>query len=140
MEDRVKTTRFQMPVQRTAALWKAGLTGATLLFLAIFPVPLKPAFSICGFRWLTGTPCFFCGLTRSLSCLAHGQWDLAITFHPLGPLAFGTLLAVFLGSVFHIFVPASHQQAHAQRAAPVFWTGCALLFGVVGMLRWFPAD
>jgi hypothetical protein len=41
----------------------------------------------------TGWPCPTCGLTTSVSAMAHGRVGTAIRAHPFGPVAFALLLA-----------------------------------------------
>ena len=40
----------------------------------------------------TGWPCPTCGLTTSVSAMAHGRFDRALAAHPFGPVVFGTIL------------------------------------------------
>lgn len=52
-------------------------------------------FSICGFQYLTGLPCPFCGGTRCLAAMGKGHFLEAMLIHPL---AFASVLAlIFLG-------------------------------------------
>jgi hypothetical protein len=68
-----------------------------ILLAAVLPVivhaireSLVPGFYvICPFLIFTGIPCPFCGLTRSLLCLMHGEITQAFWYHPLGPVAWG---------------------------------------------------
>ena len=49
--------------------------AAALVLLAlslVFPLPAEPTFRLCGFHWLTGRDCPFCGLTRALFAFAKG--------------------------------------------------------------------
>jgi hypothetical protein len=48
--------------------WATILAGLALLWL--FTPPDLP---VCGFRWLTGRPCPFCGLTHAVFALAKGR-------------------------------------------------------------------
>ncbi len=48
---------------------------------------------LCPFLKLTGIPCPFCGLTRSLFSLLSGDPLQAFWYHPLGPLLWGGVLA-----------------------------------------------
>ena len=68
-----------------------------LLFAVLwrFQLPARPAFRLCGFYWLTGRPCPFCGLTRALFELAKGHWGAALGFNALSPLAFAMLFSLF---------------------------------------------
>ena len=49
----------------------------------------------CGFRWLTGLPCPFCGMTTAFAHMARGELGAALGAHALGPLAY--VLAWVLG-------------------------------------------
>jgi hypothetical protein len=44
---------------------------------------------ICPLLTFTGIPCPFCGLTRSLLCLLHGEVAQAFWYHPFGPVVWG---------------------------------------------------
>ena len=70
--------------------------AAALLLAARLHTPGE-SLILCPFRWLTSMPCPFCGITRGLCALARGDWGVALTLHPLSPLAFAALLAVTLG-------------------------------------------
>ena len=94
--------------------------AAALLFGILFfvEVPARPAIRLCGFYWLTGRPCPFCGLTRALFALAKGRWHDAIAFHALSPVAF-----VLAFSLFSRFPQRQH-----------LWTaglGAILVYGVL---------
>src|SRR4030095_10821339 len=117
------------------AVWRTGITGGILIFLSSFPFPTQPALLLCGFQWLTQRPCRFCGLTRSLSLLSRGQYKLALGFHPLGPLVFGILLALFLSSLVRLVFPAVRLVAVPEATGRIFWAGCGLLFAFCGVLR-----
>jgi hypothetical protein len=67
--------------------------------MGIFPVaylaaPLirRDAAPICPFRCVTGHPCPFCGLTRAFAAAMHLQWQEALRFNPLWPLAVAVIL------------------------------------------------
>jgi hypothetical protein len=76
-----------------AILIRVAAAAFVLAALCCFTPP-EPGFRLCGFRWLTGRPCPFCGLTRALFALAKGQWRDAIRFNGLSPLAFAMLFAL----------------------------------------------
>jgi hypothetical protein len=117
------------------AAWKAGITGGILILLSCFPFPEQPGLLLCGFQWLTQKPCPFCGLTRSLSFLARGYYKLAVGFHPLGPVVFGILLALFLSSLIQLTFPAVRLVRLPKVASRIFWASCGVLFAVCGVLR-----
>ena len=53
-----------------------------------------PAIPVCGYHWLTGRPCPFCGLTRALFALAAGHWRNALHLNALTPVAVAMLLTL----------------------------------------------
>ncbi|MEP6538690.1 MAG: DUF2752 domain-containing protein [Bryobacteraceae bacterium] len=69
--------------------WLAGV--AVLAFLWCYTPPDTP--NLCGFHWLSGRPCPFCGLTRAVFQLAKGHWQTAMEYHALSPLVPILLLA-----------------------------------------------
>ena len=74
---------------------KFAACGSLLAALWFLTVPDSPPFHLCGFLWLTGRPCPFCGLTRAMFALAKGQWAGALRFNGLSPLAFAMLFSLF---------------------------------------------
>jgi hypothetical protein len=94
--------------------WVMGAAGFGLLWWYS-----PPDLSLCGFRWLTGHPCPFCGLTHAMFALAKGDWAEAIHWHALSPLA-----AVMLAGL--LWNPA--------RLARL-WMPCAVAFGTYGVWR-----
>jgi hypothetical protein len=54
-----------------------------------------PAVALCGYHWLTGRPCPFCGLTRAMFALAGGRWSDALHLNALTPLALAMMLVLF---------------------------------------------
>jgi hypothetical protein len=81
--------------ERSRIWLKFAACGSLLAALWFFTVPDSPPFQFCGFLWLTGRPCPFCGLTRAMFGLAKGQWAGALRFNALSPLAFAMLLSLF---------------------------------------------
>lgn len=43
---------------------------------------------VCVLRLASGVPCPGCGLMRSFSSTAAGDWTAAVRFHPMGPVLF----------------------------------------------------
>ncbi len=74
--------------------WRAGVVIALFTTLALYDAPLEPKFRLCGFLWLTGLPCPFCGMTRALCFLLKGHFSQAIQLHALSPLAAFTIAAL----------------------------------------------
>jgi hypothetical protein len=54
-----------------------------------------PSIAVCGYHWLTGRPCPFCGLTRALFALAGGEWGDALRLNALTPVALLMLATLF---------------------------------------------
>src|SRR3972149_2262823 len=66
------------------------LAGALPVIVHTIRESLVPRFYIfCPLLTYTGIPCPFCGLTRSLLCLLHGDVAQAFWYHPLGPVVWG---------------------------------------------------
>jgi hypothetical protein len=100
---------------------KFAACGSVLVALWFFTIPDRPVFPLCGFHWLTGRPCPFCGLTRAMFALAKGQWAGALRFNLLSPVACAMLLSLF-------------------RSGPVrnrLWTGGLSAFAIYGLARIF---
>ena len=98
---------------------RIALAAGVALLLRAVSVPDEPHLRLCGFLWLTGKPCMFCGLTRALFALGKGQWQQALQFHPLSPLALAMI--------------ASLWASHPLRGR--LWTAGAALFAIFGVLR-----
>lgn len=62
-----------------------------------------PGRTICLFRNLFSLPCAGCGMTRAFLLLGHGRWADAVRMNLLSPLAFATLVALFLGASTRLF-------------------------------------
>lgn len=95
---------------RVAALLIMGGAGA-ILMAAHLLLPDSSGYGTheqmfllpCIFRWVTGLPCPFCGMTTAFALLARGEWAAAFGIHVLGPVAYvftwGVLLAGGVGLV-----------------------------------------
>jgi hypothetical protein len=84
---------------------KAGL-GALALILVTAALPSQGAgIPICVFRHLTGLPCPGCGLTRSFSCILHGNFASGYDYHPFGYL----LLPLFMMTAATLFLPSAYR-------------------------------
>jgi hypothetical protein len=79
--------------------WATGLLG--VFPFAYFAAPLirRDALPICPFRCATGRPCPFCGLTRAFAAATHLQWQQALHFNPLWPLAAAVIIGL---SILHL--------------------------------------
>jgi hypothetical protein len=116
-------------------LWRAGISGSILMLLAFLPLPLQPHISLCGFLWLTGRPCPFCGMTRALAWLLKGNLSLALNFHPLSPLALAALLVLFLGGPCRMVWERTGWRPIPKERLRFFWAGSLLLFLAYGSWR-----
>ena len=77
----------------------AGLAAVFAIVIALPPLLKAPSLAWpCGFHFLTGLPCLFCGGTRAVRALGHGQWELAAYLNPLAfpAAALGLLLVGLL--------------------------------------------
>jgi hypothetical protein len=92
----VRSTRVENEgVGHRAALLVA--LSAPILLAAALPVIVHTLrehfiphfYIICPLLTFTGIPCPFCGLTRSLLCLLHGEVAQAFWYHPFGPIVWG---------------------------------------------------
>jgi hypothetical protein len=105
------------------------------MLLTFLPFPLQPQVSLCGFLWLTGRPCPFCGMTRALACLLKGNLALALNFHPLSPLALTALLIVFFGGPCRLVWESTGWRTVPKESFRFFWAGLLLLFLAYGSWR-----
>lgn len=69
------------------------LGGGLIISRFIEPSELP---GVCVFKFLTGIPCMFCGLTHAFHEISVGHFDKAIEYHPLAFLAFGVVVFFFL--------------------------------------------
>jgi hypothetical protein len=110
-----------------------------LLGALVFP-PVGFGSSSCSMLTTMGIPCPSCGLTRSVTCVYHGEWAGAWQYNPFG---FGfALLFVLLAPFF--FMPERYRAAARMWARRndlaitivlVLFLGSMLLFGIVRAIR-----
>ena len=89
--------------------------------LWFFTPAAEPRFRLCGFYWLTGHPCPFCGLTRATFALAKGHFAEAEHFNALAPLGLAMIFSLFWSG----------------RTAGWIWTAGIAAFAVYGVCRFF---
>ena len=82
---------------------KAGLGALALVLLAAAMPSQGAGVPICLFRYLTGLPCPGCGLTRSFSCILHGDFARGYDYHPFGYV----LLPLFAVIAVTVLIPES---------------------------------
>jgi len=84
---------------------KAGLGALALVLLAAALPSQGAGVPICLFRYLTGLPCPGCGLTRSFSCILHGDFERGYDYHPFGYF----LLPLFAMVAATLILPAAYR-------------------------------
>ena len=84
--------------------------GVGILVVALLrPLLGNPGIS-CPFRWLTGFPCPFCGMTRGVTDIVHGDVEQAFSTNPGSvPLVAGI-----------VFVATSRQRRRVDQAEHAF--------------------
>ena len=97
------TLRFARPPKRTLGLFELyGSIGFFLLLVARFvPLSRLPTWG-CALRKLTGYPCLSCGMTRSFTWFASGQFLDSLIINPLG---FLLALTSALGALYVVLSP-----------------------------------
>ena len=55
------------------------------------------------FHWIEPGECLSCGLTRAFRHLLLGEWEQAISLHPLSPFFFLTIVCFYLAFLFYCF-------------------------------------
>ena len=78
----------------TYLLMVATLGGILVTSRFLDPTTLP---ELCLFKLITGFDCMFCGLTRAFHEISLGNFQEAISYHPLAPL-------VYLLVVFHLVI------------------------------------
>ena len=86
---------------------KSGLHVSRYSFIVIgvlllsFLLPMRGfSFSLCPFHWITGIPCFGCGLTRSVCSISSGHILAALEYHPFGLVAYALLIGLLSYAIF----------------------------------------
>lgn len=106
----------------------AGI-ALSLVFLALSAPGRKPAFFLCGFHSMSGLPCLFCGGTRAVRAILHGDMRSALY---LNALAFPALALVAAAALALL--------AEAASARPLVpWDGGFRKFGRAVPLLLVPA-
>ena len=86
----------------------------------------------CSFLSRTGWPCPSCGMTTSISAMAHGQLARAWTAQPFGVMLFA---AIIVGAGFGTFELATNRPA-LESLRPGAWWGYLLLAGMLTGWGW----
>ena len=93
-----------------------AFAAVVLAALWLFTPPDLP---LCGFRWLTGRECPFCGMTHAFFALAKGHVTEALHWNALSPLAAGMIAGTLWDS----------------RRMSRAWMPCLVAFVVYGVWR-----
>jgi uncharacterized protein DUF2752 len=125
----------QIAVSRESLWWHVAVSGSVLLGFVFLPVSLHPRFSVCGFLWLTGRPCPFCGLTRAMSCLLKGEITQALAFHPLSPLVLFAILMTLLGGPLQMVWERVGWRTLSKEGLQLFWRVSLPVFLAYGAWR-----
>lgn len=72
--------------------WSLVLAGIVAIAGFLLP-PDGLGIELCAFKSFLDLPCFGCGLTRSVTCTAHGQLTDALIYNPFGLLVLAGALA-----------------------------------------------
>jgi len=91
--------RWWTPARTESLLWALG--AGAVLAVARLLTPEAGGYGThehlfllpCIFRWATGLPCPFCGMTTAFALMAHGRVGAAFAIHVLGPAAYLTTWA-----------------------------------------------
>ena len=105
------------------------------VFVLSFLLPVHGvAFPICPFRWITGIPCFGCGLTRSVCSLSQGHVWTSLEYHPFGLVVY----IVLVGLLLYVVFPSIRRRIDSfiqQKTAVV----SALKWSIIGLFMLFGA-
>ena len=132
---RLFLTDLMMAISFSHKIVKPIFLGMLLGGLAVFAIPMNAKFSLCGFHWLTGMPCPLCGMTRALSLLLKGHWELAWRLHPLSPVVLSLLLVAFLNEVLGWILPKQFPLSVSNRVTRQLCLGFVICFSGYGIFR-----
>ena len=98
-----------------------------------------------GYKWPTrcmlyetfGVKCALCGLTRSFSALAHGDFYEGFKFHPLGPVLFAFVCMQVPYRIYRLFVKTDGAKTKLIRLFSGLNLGLAVIVVVAIFINWF---
>ena len=88
------------------------LLAPVFLFASVFLPTDGLGIDVCLMHRLTALPCPGCGLTRSITCITHGELSKAAAYHPFGLVIWILLVALTAYSM----LPGSIRRAVADAA------------------------
>ena len=112
---------------RAAAMLSTAALGCVSLGAVTSATPDGPI--LCPFRALTGLPCPFCGTTRSLFALGHGDVAASLDFTPLGVAVAAAAIVVLV-----VLAAAVIRERALRWPRPLLVGGLALI-GTVWVLQ-----
>jgi hypothetical protein len=127
------------PLSERRPLPSSVIAWLILAFAAVLP-PRGVGIPICPSKLVTGVPCPGCGLTRSVTCLAHAELARSWHYHPFGCVVFA--LAIWFALV-PLAAPRLHRRAKASRparAAGLLLLIAFILYGVVRGVLWMGGE
>lgn len=104
-----------------------GGIGAFLLARALIEEPASVLKVPCGFRWLTGFPCPFCGGTHALAALTHGQWGDSLRQNPLTGFIVFVVLIGWILRILEFKKIISSERMNRLRPRWEFWATVVIL-------------
>jgi hypothetical protein len=116
----------------------ATFAVAALVLSFLLP-PEGSGIPMCWFKWAYGHPCPGCGLSRSLTCISHLQFEKAWAYHPFGLLIY----VLFFANALLLLMPSRKRAALRTRMSaqdrwlkPIYWSIVIsfLIFGFVRLL------
>ncbi len=128
------TTPWFSSLLAQVAMCRVLLASVTLLGGAhLFGWSLWPCF----FASVTGLPCPGCGMTRSVTCLLNGEWNMAMAFHPFSPgfVALGGLLTwvALVPTAWRKPVIEQVKTVEKRTALPTIFLLSVLIYGLLRM-------
>jgi hypothetical protein len=111
--------------------------AAALAFCATIDPHNAPKLIACPFRLLTGIPCPFCGITRSVASSLRFRWTDALEFHVFGPVVLAGLITWLVFETGRVagWWKGDRFDALALRPAP--WFAFLGVNAIYALLRWW---
>lgn len=119
---------------------RTAIIAWIILLVAVLHPPHETGISLCWMNATTGVPCPGCGMTRSVSAIARGDFMKSVEYHAFGPLllAISTLAAaatLFPRLKRRTIDRCAERYSHSLNV--LFWVGIAA-FVSYGVIRAVP--